>query len=67
MWTGRDKNDLQLNLTLTNFKGPTSFICYRRNSVIAKIGNKGKWDYELASAIGGTPLLVGPFEWGLTV
>ena len=33
---------LQLTPTLTNFKGPISFICYRRISVIANIEIKEK-------------------------
>ena len=31
---------LQLTPGLTDFKGPTIFICYRRISVIANIENK---------------------------
>ena len=34
--------DLQLNLALTDYKGLTNLICYRRNSVIANIRNKKK-------------------------
>ena len=33
---------IQLNPAPTDFKGPTNFICYRRNSVIANKGNKRK-------------------------
>ena len=36
------QNELQLNPALTDFRGLTNFICYRRNSVIAVIGNKRK-------------------------
>ena len=34
--------NIQLNPALTDFIGPTIFICYRRISVIANIENKEK-------------------------
>ena len=34
--------EVQLNLALTDFRGPSYFICYRQNSVTANIGNKIK-------------------------
>ena len=33
---------IQLNPALTDLKGPLKYVCYRRNSVIANIGNKRK-------------------------
>ena len=33
---------IQLNLAITDLKGPTTFICYRRISTIANIGIKEK-------------------------
>ena len=33
---------IHLNPALTDFKGLTNFICYKRNSVTANIGNKRK-------------------------
>ena len=33
---------IQLHSALTDFRGPTNFFCYRRNSVIANIGDKRK-------------------------
>ena len=38
-----DQPQLQLNPALTDFRGPTNFICYRRNSVRANIWVKRKW------------------------
>ena len=35
-------SNLQLTPALTDFKGPTIFICYRRISIIANIENKEK-------------------------
>ena len=37
-----DSLEIQLNPAPTDFKGPINFIYYRRNSVIANIGNKRK-------------------------
>ena len=54
---------IQLNPVLTDFRGPTGFICYSRNSVITKIGK----DQELVAVTGGIPLKAGPLERGSTV
>ena len=50
---GRDSM-VQLTPALTDFKGPTIFLCYRRISVIV---NR---DLRIVSGIGGFPLQVGP-------
>ena len=59
--------DIELTPALTDFKGPTIFICYRRISVIANIEIKEKFFKGLSSVIGGFPLLAGPLERDSTV
>ena len=51
---------IQLTPALTNFKGPTFVILYRRIFVIANIENKEIRDLRLASVIDGFLLLAGP-------
>ena len=57
----RNIDTVQLTPTLTNFKGPITFICYRRISVISNTEKKGKYFKGLNnnSAIGGFLLLAG--------
>ena len=64
--------NIQWNHALTDFRGPKSFICYRRNSVIAisqysKYKNYEFHDQEIVSVIGGIPLKADPLERGWTV
>ena len=61
--------DIELTPALTDFKGPTIFICYRRISVIANIEIKEKFfkGPKGIFVIGGNPLLAGPLERDSTV
>ena len=59
---------IQLNPALTDFKGPTNFICYKRNSVIANVRNKKKTiEGTFVSITGGIPLVAGLLERGSAV
>ena len=58
--------EVQLNLAITDLKGPTIFICFRQVSTIANVGNKEK-PFQgttklllFSSVIGGFPLLLDP-------
>ena len=55
-------NQVQSTPTLTDFKGPTIFISFRRIYVIASLENEKKkipMDSRIASFIGGFSLLAG--------
>ena len=62
-WAGKLEK-LQLPPALTDFKGPTTFICYTRISFIANIESEEKLFKGLklrrGSVIDGFPLLTGP-------
>ena len=59
--------DIELTPALTDFKGPTIFICYRRISVIANIEIKEKLfkGPKKIFVMGAFPLLAGPLLMAL--
>ena len=65
----RIKGKIQLTPALTDFKGPTIFICYRQIFFIVKIKILKKLFKELkiSFVIGGFLLLAGPLQRDLTV
>ena len=61
--------NVQLNLALTNFRGPIIFFFYTQNSVIANKEKKCDLFERTMNlhVIGGIPLVAGPLERGSTV